>query len=239
MVSKEKPRRAPVGIRAPCRPSRRRRKIPCSPLDEDGGVEGSHGFVPGGGLAPGEDGDEGRDGDAGVAQQPLGHILVHADGRAEDPGPDEGDVREPQASLHGAVLAKGPCRTGKMTSSSGNSASSGQPSPERSRPAEPSGAGGATGTMRGRRPGVTASLTGASGRRMRRGSEACRRKRASSARCQRPRRSTPMSTMSQRSRSMASMTFFAERSDTSCSGDSPPRGRRRAGERQPPDAGTG
>ena len=60
------------------------------------------------------------------------------------------------------------------------------------------------------------------GRRLRLGSGAPRRNPDWSAGRRRPRRSIPMSGTSYRSRSIAWMTFFADRSDTSCSGDSPP-----------------
>jgi hypothetical protein len=52
-------------------------------------------------------GDEGGDGDAGVAQQALAHVLVHANGRAEHVSADEGDVGHAQQALQAAVLALG------------------------------------------------------------------------------------------------------------------------------------
>jgi len=45
--------------------------------------------------------------DPGLRQQALGHVFVHADGRAEGPWPDVGDVRQLQQALHGSVLAVG------------------------------------------------------------------------------------------------------------------------------------
>jgi len=51
--------------------------------------------------------DEGGDGDAGVAQQALADVLVHADRRTQHIRADEGDVGHAQQALQAAILAKG------------------------------------------------------------------------------------------------------------------------------------
>jgi hypothetical protein len=57
-------------------------------------------------LARGDDG-VGDDGDAGVAQQALADVLVHADGGGEHADADVGHVEGVEQSLHGAVLTVG------------------------------------------------------------------------------------------------------------------------------------
>src|SRR5690606_24181686 len=52
------------------------------------------------------DGDELCRGYAGVAEEPFHHVLIHSDRRAEHPRADEGEIGEPEESLHRAVLAE-------------------------------------------------------------------------------------------------------------------------------------
>ena len=57
--------------------------------------------------AGGVEADERGDVQAGITQQALGHILVHAGGRADHIRADEGQFQQAQQALQGAVLATG------------------------------------------------------------------------------------------------------------------------------------
>ena len=151
---------------------------------------------------------ERHDGQLGRGEQPLHHVLVHADRRAEHARADVGHAGELEQALHAAVLAHRPVQHREDDVD----AARGAPA-ERASVASPPGAG----ARRARRR-ASAWL-----RRARRGSRAAPSSSASSWRSQRPPLSMPTRTGSKRSRSSDSTTKRAERSEISCSAERPPK----------------
>ena len=79
-------------------------------LDEDGILEGffdlGDGFLRRFLPVGAEDGDVLDDGQAGLGEEALHHVLVHAGGGAEDAGADVGDAGQLKQALDGAVFAE-------------------------------------------------------------------------------------------------------------------------------------
>ncbi len=136
------------------------------------------------------------DRDAGVPQQPLGDVLVHADRRTEHAGADVGDLGQLQQSLHGAVLTVGAVQHRKndrvragcelAQSARGSACRTDEARLDRDRPGPPH-----PGPARRGLPAAAASVR-------------------SDSLCQRPSRSIPISTGSKRVRSSADTTLRAD-----------------------------
>ena len=60
-----------------------------------------------------QQGDVLHDGQAGLGEEALHHVLVHAGGGAEHAGADVGDAGQFEQTLDGAVFAKGAVQDGK------------------------------------------------------------------------------------------------------------------------------
>ena len=86
-------------------------------LDEDGILESffdlGDGFLRRFLPVGAEEGDVLDDGQAGLGEEALHHVLVHAGGGAEDAGADVGDAGQLKQALDGAVFAEGAVKDGE------------------------------------------------------------------------------------------------------------------------------